>query len=228
MSAAIPSSLTRFGARIAQTLDGALRGRTSDIALPTLLLALVVFGLFYGAAMGAFTGLWEGKPRQLLFSALKVPLLLATSFVVALPSFFVLNTLMGLRADFREALRAVTGAQATLTIVLASLAPLTLWFYASTTNYDQAVLWNGLMFLIAAAAAQIALRRSYRPLIARSRRHRPLMWAWGVMYAFVGIQAAWVLRPFIGKPDEPVQFFRESMWGNAYVQIIEKIVQAMS
>lgn len=228
MSPAAPSSSIRVGARIAQRLDGALRGRTSDVAMPTLLLALVFFGLFYGAAMGAFTGLWESKPLQLLYSALKVPLLLGTSFVVALPSFFVLNTLMGLRDDFREALRAVAGAQATLTIVLASLAPLTLWFYASTSDYDQAVLWNGLMFLVAAGAAQIALRRSYRPLIARSRRHRPLMWAWGIMYAFVGIQAAWVLRPFIGKPDEPVQFFRESMWGNAYVQIIEKIAQAMS
>ena len=225
---AASSALRSFGARVAERLDNALRGRTSEIALPTLLTALLCFGLFYGGVMGAFTGVWEGKPLQLLYSALKVPLLLGISFVIALPSFFVLNTLLGVREDFREALRAVAGAQATLTIVLASLAPLTLWFYASTTNYDQAVLWNGLMFLLAAAAAQFALRRSYRPLIARNKRHRVLMWAWGACFAFVGIQAAWVLRPFIGKPDEPVQFFRETMWGNAYVQIIEKIVQAMS
>ena len=211
---------------VATRLDGALRGQTRELAVPALLAALVAFGLFYGAAMGAFTGLWEGKPLQLLFSALKVPLLLGTSFFVAMPSFFVLNTLLGVRADFREALRAVAGAQATLTIVLASLAPLTLWFYATTTDYDKAVLWNGVMFLAAALGAQLALRRSYRPLVQRNRRHRVLMWAWGFCYAFVGIQAAWVLRPFIGKPDEPVQFFRDQMWGNAYIQIIEKIVRA--
>src|SRR5688500_8986536 len=223
---ATSSALRSFGASIAERLDNALRGRTSEIALPTLLTALLCFGLFYGGVMGAFTGLWEGKPLQLLYSALKVPLLLGISFVVALPSFFVLNTLLGVRENFGEALRAVAGAQATLTIVLASLAPLTLWFYASTTSYDQAVLWNGLMFMIAAVAAQFALRRSYRPLIQRNRRHRLLMWAWGVLFAFVGIQAAWVLRPFIGKPDQPVQFFRDSMWGNAYVEIFQKIVQA--
>ncbi len=216
----------RLAASIGDRVNDALRGRTSEVAVSTLLTALVAFGLLYGAAMGAFTGVWEAQPLQLLYSAMKVPLLLGISFAVALPSFFVLNTLLGVREDFGEALRAVAGAQATLTIVLASLAPLTLWFYASTTNYDQAVLWNGLMFLIAAAAAQVALRRSYRPLIARNRRHRPLMWAWGVCFAFVGIQAAWVLRPFIGKPDEPVQFFRDSMWGNAYVEILEKILRA--
>jgi hypothetical protein len=218
MPVIVESSLPRA---VASRLLSALHGRTSEVAVPTLLLSLVLFGLFYGAAMGAFTGLWEGQPLQLLYSALKVPILLGVSFLVALPSFFVLNTLLGVRGDFVESLRAVAGAQATLTIILASLAPITLWFYASTTSYDLAVLWNGLMFLIAAAGAQIALRRSYRPLIARNRRHRLLMWTWAILFAFVAIQAAWVLRPFIGKPGAPVQFFRETMWGNAYVEIIQ-------
>ncbi len=222
-SAAESSWISRIGGR----LDASLRGRTSEVALPTLLGALVIFGLTYGAAMGTYSGVWEGKALQVLYSALKVPLLLTISFFVALPSFFALSTILGVRDDFREAVRAVAGAQATLTIVLASLAPLTFWFYASTGDYDQAVLWNGLMFLVAAGAAQVALRRSYRPLIARNRRHRVLMWAWGICFAFVGIQAAWVLRPFIGKPGEPVQFFRETMWGNAYVEILEKIVLAI-
>src|SRR5688572_13475597 len=107
---ATASPLRRAGDRV----NDALRGRTSELALSTLLAALVAFGLFYGAMMGAFTGIWEGKPLQLLYSALKVPLLLGISFVVALPSFFVLNTLLGVRENFGEALRAVAGAQATL------------------------------------------------------------------------------------------------------------------
>jgi hypothetical protein len=27
---------------------------------------------------------------------------------------------------------------------------------------------------------------------------------------------AWVLRPFVGHPRAPVQFFREDSWSNAY------------
>jgi len=33
----------------------------------------------------------------------------------------------------------------------------------------------------------------------------------------VAIQMAWVLRPFIGSPGNPVQFFRAESWGNAFV-----------
>ncbi len=63
------------------------------------------------------------------------------------------------------------------------------------------------------------LRRAYRPLIARDVRHRSLMRGWLLIYAFVGIQMAWVLRPFVGSPTSPTRFFRAEAWGNAYVEV---------
>jgi len=30
---------------------------------------------------------------------------------------------------------------------------------------------------------------------------------------------AWVLRPFIGDPALPIQFFRPESWGNAFIII---------
>ena len=44
---------------------------------------------------------------------------------------------------------------------------------------------------------------------------------WIVVYAFVGIQMGWFLRPFIGDPAIPVQFFRSESWGNAYVVLFK-------
>jgi hypothetical protein len=44
----------------------------------------------------------------------------------------------------------------------------------------------------------------------------------GLIYAFVGIQMGWVLRPFIGQPGVPTTFFRPGAWGNAYVELWEK------
>lgn len=218
-----PEALAPWERRLRQVLAGRSRG-TPPIAL---LLMGTAFALAYGAAMGSYTGLWDGRPLQLLYSAIKVPLLLGVSFVVALPSFFALNTILGVRDDFGRALRGLLSAQATLTAVLLSLAPLTIWFYAGNQDYELAVLWNALMFLIATAAAQVTLRRAYRPLIARDPRHRPLMWAWGLCYAFVGIQAGWVLRPFIGNPGQPTQFLRESAWGNAYIEVVRLAMTAM-
>ena len=108
-------------------------------------------------------------------------------------------------------------------IVLASLAPYTAMWYVSFDDHGIAVLFNGAMFALASGAAQIALLRLYRPLIARRRRHRPLWAIWLVLYVFVGVQLAWVLRPFVGTPGLPTQFFRDDSWSNAYVAIAQMI-----
>ena len=190
-------------------------------ALTQLTACVVVFGFLYGSAMGTFRA-WTGAEQwglQMLYSAVKVPVLLIATFTVSLPSFFVLNTLLGLRNDFGESLRALIATQAGLAIILASLAPLTMLWYASTDNYARAVPLNALMFAVASFGGQWLLRGYYRSLIARNRHHQWLMWAWIVVYAFIGIQMGWVLRPFVGSPREDVQFFREEMWDNAYVVV---------
>ena len=46
---------------------------------------------------------------------------------------------------------------------------------------------------------------------------------WLGLYIFIGIQTAWVLRPFVGDPSLPTQFFREDSWSNAYVFIARLI-----
>jgi hypothetical protein len=134
----------------------------------------------------------------------------------------VINTIAGVRADFPRVLAALIGSQAGLTIVLASFAPLTLLWYASSADYDHAILFNAFMFAVASFSAQWMLRRLYAPLIARNPRHRALLKTWLLIYAFVGIQMGWILRPFVGTPGAQPQFFRAEMWGNAYVVVAQK------
>ena len=68
----------------------------------------------------------------------------------------------------------------------------------------------------------------YRPLIERDPRHRWLLRTWIILYAFVGIQMGWNLRPFIGAPDEPVRFFREGAWENAYVVVARMLWESLT
>ena len=117
--------------------------------------------------------------------------------------------------------------QAGLTVVLASLAPFTAFWYVNAFGYNPALLFNGAMFGVATLAAQWMLRRAYRPLIARNPRHRTLLRIWAMIYSFVAIQMAWVLRPFIGDPSGPVTFFRREAWGNAYVEILHIILRSI-
>jgi len=191
-------------------------------------LLIVCFGVLYGCAMGTFGGIGGDRIWQVAYSAIKVPLLLLVTFGLALPSFFVMNALAGVGEEFPRVLRALVTTQAVLTIVLASLAPFTLLWYASSADYRIAIFFNGLMFAIASMAAQKWLRRHYAVLIARDERHRMLLRLWLLLYAFVGIQMGWVLRPFVGDPSTAVQFFREDSWGNAYVILARMIYRVVA
>jgi hypothetical protein len=77
-------------------------------------------------------------------------------------------------------------------------------------------------------SAQWMLRRSYQPLIETNSKHRWMLRVWLVIYVFVGIQMGWVLRPFIGDPELPVQFFREGSWSNAYEVVFQIIWEVLS
>ena len=216
-----------------QAIDDFLRGR--GIFAPAapllgrlrwLLVLLVTCGAFYGAVMGTYSGLKPGRWHQLLYSGVKVPLLLLATFGLCLPSFFVINTIAGLRDDFGTVLRALVATQSCVTVVLAALAPVTAFWYASCADYGLAILFNMVTFGIASGTAQVVVRRYYGPLVRREPRHRHLLWAWFFLYAFVGIQMGWVLRPFIGNPASPVAFFRAGAWGNAYVVVGRLVLRA--
>lgn len=194
-----------------------------EVPLPQQLKIFLACSLFYGSVMGTYGGVAGDRLWQVVFSSVKLPFLLAATFTLALPTFFVLNTLFGVRSDLGKVLRALVMSQTGLAIVLAALAPYTALWYASFTSYPAATLMNAAMFALASAAGQVILWRWYRPLIAKNAVHGKLLRVWLFLYAFVGIQMAWILRPFIGAPDLPVRFFREDTWGNAYVIVARMI-----
>lgn len=219
-------------AALGRSVDQILRSETGLAEnmprprLGRLLTFIVLFGIFYGALMGSY-GVTGTRLMQPIFSGVKVPLLLLVTFAISLPSFWVLNTLLGVGSDFREVLSALMTTQAALTVVLASLAPFTVFWYVSFSDYHNAILFNGVMFGVASVAAQWFLRRLYRPLILRNPTHRRLLRFWLIIYAFVGIQMGYLLRPFIGNPILDVRFFREDSWGNAYVYVAQLIWKAV-
>ena len=213
--------------------------KPGDLAPPSnrrVASAVVACGVLYGIVMGSYAmvaghrSLLEQLP-QMLYSATKVPLLLAVTVSVSLPSFFVMNSLLGLRDDFHEAVRAVIAAQAGMTIVLLSLAPLTMFVYVALVPnqgaYRLAVLFNAMTFGFSSISAQLLLRRYYIPLFNKDRRHRTMVTIWIFLYAFVGIQCAYIMRPFIGDPSSAPSWFRADSFQNAYVKVFRLIVGAL-
>lgn len=210
----------------AERLVVALLGARDEFAVGRARLPLGAFALAVGASgfvYGAFMGSYSLRPLQMLISGLKVPMLLAVTTAVCIPSFIVINMVIGLRDDLTAALRGVLAAQGTVAIVLASLAPTILVAYGSTTSYRFALNINGLPFAIAAFAGHRTLALHYRPLIARNRRHAVARALWLVLYVFVAIQLAWVLRPFVGDPNLGTAFLRPNAWSNAYIEVLHDL-----
>jgi hypothetical protein len=193
-----------------------------------LLVIIVLFSGLYGAVMGTFSGTGSVRALQIAYSALKLPLMLLVSFALSLPSFFILNTLFGLRAQFWRSLGSLLAGQAGMTILLASMAPLTLVWNLSATGHPITVLFNAGILGIATLGGQLLLRRAYRVLLAEDRRHAHLLWIWVVTYVFVGIQMGWVLRPFVGKPGQPVTLLRPDAWSNAYIVVFQMVQQVLT
>ena len=204
-------------------VDRLLRGEAADAPSRRECVALGVAG---SALLGAALGASSGEPWLGVFAAIKVPLLLLCSTALCLPSFFVVNALLGLRDDFAAACRALLAAQATLGLALGALAPVTVFLTLSVGDPYLLTLLDAVLFAAATWAGHQVLTRHYRPLLQRDPRHRHALRSWLVLYAFAGIQLAWVLRPFRGTAGLPVQFLRpEAFEQNAYLVIVEHAVR---
>ena len=62
------------------------------------------------------------------------------------------------------------------------------------------------------------------PLASRRSVNLTLLYLWLMLYAFVGTQLGWTLRPFFGDPDKAFILFR-SIDGNFYLGVIEALVR---
>lgn len=182
-------------------------------------------GALYGAVMGSFNVAADPQRWLLVaYVAIKTPLLIIATTLLCAPAFFVVNTVLGLREDFAAAWRSVLSSQASTTVALASLSPLTLFVYACGVDHRLALIWNQFAFLCAAIAAQAVIARKYRPLIASNPNHRYTLLLWICLYAIVGIQMGWMFRPFVGNPGLPVSFFRQEPFTNAYIAVVRVLV----
>jgi hypothetical protein len=214
--------VTALTARLDRGLAGIASAKTP--APPAVLAAaLLIAGPLYGAVMGSFALDRAERWLMVLFAAVKMPILLLGTTAVCLPGFFVLNSVLGLRQDFGRAFGAILSGQAALAVTLLSLAPVTRLCYDSGTTHRGAILFNAMVFLLATGVAQEVTRRRYRGLIAAHPNHRIALALWAILYAFVGIQMGWTLRPFIGAPGLSVSFFRPEPFSNAYVVVFRMV-----
>lgn len=211
-----------------------LRAGQFEIPLRTFIPLAIGLGATYGFFMGwyALSIHWNETTasqgwKQLFAGMVKLPALFLLTLLVTFPSLYVFNALVGTRLTFVAALRLLIAAIVVNLAVAASLGTILAFFTLSTTSYHFMVVLNVILLGIAGCVGLGFLLQTLRrltpsdpmasPLASEeSDQNRPqneaantIFYVWIVIYALVGMQMGWLLRPFIGMPGAEFQWFRQ-------------------
>ena len=156
-----------------------------------LLATIVLGGAVFGAVIGGFRG-----GAQVAYAAVKVPAFLLGTLALSVPAFVGVARAFGVRVDAAELVSLSLGATARLALVLVGLAPV-LWLLAGVSSYHAMAIWVTAAMVVAGLSAAALL------FAGLSRRG-----TWGkvagalmvAIFALVGAQTSWMLRPFLVRP----------------------------
>ena len=167
-----------------------------------LILSVAAMYAVYGVSMGLFRGFYPAA-----VSGVKLPFLYLFALAICLPPLYVTNCLVGPRLEVRQVLRLLLMAVSANAAALASYAPFSFFFTLTTSRdgYGFLVLMHVLVFALAGAASIVEIALIFRATAQKvNLRLRPaFLLGWGILYAFVGTQMSWVLRPWIGTWSAP-------------------------
>jgi hypothetical protein len=188
-----------------------------------MLISSLTFFALYGAVMGSTHSVW-----QALSSAIKLPVLFLATLFICAPTLYIFNVLYGSDQSLRQNVALILTAVTVTAVVLISFAPITLFFLLTTSQYQFFKLLNVGIFTIAGSMGVRFLSQGMRVVAGvgtDAHADRKLRWVlrlWMFLYAFVGSQLAWTIRPFVGAPSIPFEPFRQ-LGGNFYTNVAASI-----
>ena len=149
-------------------------------------------------------------------------MLFLVTLAVCFPVFFVVQVLMGSRLRLLQVLVLVMSSLALMTILLAAFVPITAFFLITGANYYFQHLLHIAIAGLAGLFGMFALHDGLTVICEKRgvypRRALTIMRIWALLFAFVGIQMAWNLRPFLSERGEPFRVFGQYE-GNFYAAI---------
>jgi hypothetical protein len=184
-----------------------------------LLLTALLF--FYGAVMGSNTGM-----LQALTAGVKLPVLFFLSLLICFPAFYIVQFILGSTMKISQMAATILSGFVLTAAIMVSFTPIVIFFVLTGGNYHFMQLLHVAIFVVAGLfgmrAVLDALRFSCEQKGIYPKTGVVVFRFWVVILAFVGIQLAWNLRPFLAQKDEPYALFR-SYEGNFYTAVIYSI-----
>ena len=196
----------------------------------TMNVAVILFGAgLYGATIG-----WWRDPWQGFYVAIKFPLvILLTTLGNALLN-AMLAPLLGLNIGFRQSFHSLLMSFAITAAILGAFSPLIAFLVwnappmtpdvKSTPTYGFIKLTHVGVIAFAGVAGTVRLFQLLAQLGGSKAVARRVLFAWLAGNLFLGSQLTWIARPFIGQPQLPVVFLRDTAFqGNFYENVFRTV-----
>jgi hypothetical protein len=186
-----------------------------------MFISSLLFFALYGAVMGSTHSLW-----QALSSAVKLPVLFLATLIICAPTLYFFNVLFGSNQSLTQNVALILTAITVTAVLLLSFAPITLFFLLTTSQYQFFKLLNVIIFAVSGVMGVLFLSQGMRIVAGDGsggeQSRRWVLRLWMLLYAFVGSQLAWTIRPFIGAPSIQFELFRQ-LGGNFYTNIFASL-----
>ncbi len=190
-----------------------------QVKIRAMLISSITFFALYGAVLGSSHSLW-----QTLSSAVKLPILFLATLFVCVPSLYFFGLLFGSDQSLGQNLAIILTGISVTAVLLLSCAPITLFFLLTTSEYQFFKLLNVAIFSVAGIMGIVFIYQGMKIVSGpekegASTRNWVLIF-WMFVYAFVGSQMAWTVRPFIGAPGSRFELFRQ-LGGSFYANVLQ-------
>jgi len=195
-------------------------------------IAVIIVGAgLYGAALG-----WWRDPQQALFTALKFPLIILLTTAANALLNAMLAPVLGLNIPFRQSFSAILMSFVIAAAILGAFSPLLAFLIwnappmssatPSESTYNFIKLTQVAVIAFAGVTGNVRLFQLLSRLGGRRTVACRVLFAWLAGNLFLGSQLSWILRPFIGSPSLPVEFFRATaLHGNFYENVFHSLLQ---
>ena len=186
----------------------------------SMLVSSFVFLAVYGAVLGS-----THSPAQALSSAVKLPIMFLATLMVCVPTLYFFNVLFGSDQGISQNVALILTAIVVTAVLLVSFAPIAIFFLLTTSQYQFFKLLNVAIFGICGLLGIVFLGQGMRVMKGSETGETERRWVlrlWMFLYAFVGSQLAWTIRPFIGAPSMEFEMFRQ-LGGNFYTNILASL-----
>jgi hypothetical protein len=190
-------------------------------------LSLTLIGLtfFYGLVMGSYSGF-----LQALTAGVKVPVLFLLSLLICFPALFILQFILGSKMKLAQMTAIILSGFVLTGAIMVSFTPIVILFVLTAGNYHFLQLLHVAIFMLAGVFGMKtvldALKFSCEQRNVYPKTGVVVFRFWVVILAFVGIQLAWNLRPFLADKTEPYALFRKYE-GNFYTAVLYSFEQLM-